>query len=572
MSEANFEWRAGNKELGVEKLRDLSIQRPDQPYIREALAGLLPFDAENYEEAWQNYQAALRSGPLSSFFFKSAAFALAKRVNSKHANSALTGTTRIERVIARTRSMGAGGLGTAYGFLVVLALALQLYGERAPAVAPMSLASLFALWMIYANDRAMCIKCRNQWIKLFVFSWVVFLLIPHASPYGPEIAIGGAVGFLVAVVPDIKKRKFPPIRIARRAIGCAIAIVVLVLAAENSHVGIFQKAATSSIALKSVVDALALSPSGKYAYLVGINQSYVTTVNLAGQSLSRLPVNSGANVTDVAVSPNGSQIYVTGDGSGTAVSRSVYVLDAMSGRTLGTVDVGGSSTFVAFNPNGRIAYVGADSTKFSSGEALLSIDVETRRVIAAVPIGTGADVIAVNPNGKYVYVASNATSGGNGDTPSEIQVIDLKSNKVVATFGPKDSSACGLAVNPKGTFLYATFCEYNGVVANGIPPLEVISTSTNALTSSIAIPGGSRGIVVSPDGRYLYTALDTTYGLDVINTSTNSSVGTIPVPKGNPLGSLNLLSMNASGRNIYAATWGIFSNAEFLSIALTSGH
>jgi DNA-binding beta-propeller fold protein YncE len=236
----------------------------------------------------------------------------------------------------------------------------------------------------------------------------------------------------------------------------------------------------------------------------------------------------------------------------------------------GTINVGGSSAFVAFSPNGRSAYIGVDDPTFDSGKALIDIDVATEKIKWSVAIETGAQEIAVNPNGYDVYVASDVTSSSAGGTPSEIQVINVREKKVIATFGPRDSVACGLSVNPKGTRLYASFCEYNGAVSQGIPPMEVFNTDNNSVISKIEILGGSRGIVVSPNGKYVYTALDTTYGLGVISASTNSLIGSIPVPNGNPLGSLNLVNIDLSGKKIYAATWNLFSDSSFISFDFSS--
>jgi DNA-binding beta-propeller fold protein YncE len=571
VSAAILEWRSGNRDTGVDQLRSLAALHPDDPHIHEALAGVLPIKIENYEEAWKNYQVALRSGSLSSPSFMSRAFVVGKRVDPEHADSAFVGASSLDRAAARTHAWGLRALLITLNVLALAAVALRLYGDQVPAVVVLSIVTAWAFWAIFSSARACCAKCRDVSTGLLVMWWFAFLAAPHFRSSAVSVGIWSGVGILVVTLFDAPRREESISRTGLRMLVILVSVVVLVAAAVNSHAGIYERAATFSISLKGDVNSLALSPSGKYAYVVGVNQGTISEVNVATRSVSKIQVRAYADVTDVAVSPNGKELYVTSNGSNSAGwRRTVYVLNEADHQIMGTINVGSSSTFVAFSPNGRIAYVGANDSSYRSDKALLSIDVATRRVVSSTSIGAGAQMIEVNPNGKYVYVASDSTSGTEGDTPSEIQIIDTTKDRVIATLGPKDSQACGLALNPKGSFLYASFCSYDGTTVNSIPAMEVINTSTNSISSSIPIPGGSRGIVVSPNGQLVYSALDTSNGLEVINTSTNSIVGTIPVPKGSPLASLNLLSINSSGGHIYAATLGFFSNAQFISIALDS--
>lgn len=343
----------------------------------------------------------------------------------------------------------------------------------------------------------------------------------------------------------------------RRSLGCltiAVASSVGVPTAAFGQVRAYSYPSSTefSIPIKGEITAMAVSPGGNIVYLAGANMSSIFVVNIESHRLTQIPLRRGANVTGVAVTPDGREIYVTGNGSTAAGwRRTLYVVNAATNRLTGTINVGGSSSYVAFSPDGRTAYVGVvDGLDF--------IDVATQKVRAEIPIEPNASLIAINPNGQSVYVVSDL-----------LQVIDVAHENVTATFATNSSNACGVTLNAKGTLLYESFCSALGTSANAIEPLQIINTRTNTVTSHVDISGGSRGIALSANGRILFTASDSQYGIDVIDARRHSLIGVIPVKVNYKYSLANLVEMSPSGRTLFAVTISFFGgSSQFSAIAL----
>src|SRR5207249_1572841 len=78
----------------------------------------------------------------------------------------------------------------------------------------------------------------------------------------------------------------------------------------------------------------------------------------------------------IAVSPDGSKVYVTAE-----TSNTVSVLDAATGRLRKTIPVGENPRTVALTPDGRRAYVTAEA-----GGNVTILDVATDSVLGQFPI------------------------------------------------------------------------------------------------------------------------------------------------------------------------------------------
>lgn len=332
-----------------------------------------------------------------------------------------------------------------------------------------------------------------------------------------------------------------------------ISLALLVPASAFGQIRAYPGSTMFSLPIRSEITAMAVGPGGRFVYLAGANMSSLFAVNTETHRLTQIPLRRGANVTGVAVTPDGREIYVTGNGSSAAGwRRTVYVVNAATNRVTGTINVGGSSSYLAFSPDGRTAYVGVvDGLDF--------IDVATQKVRAEIAVEPDASLIAVNPNGRTVYVVSDL-----------LQVIDVTHESVTATFATNSSNACGLTLNKEGTLLYESFCSAFGTSANAIEPLQIISTRTNTVTSHINISGGSRGIALSPNGRVLFTASDSYYGIDAIDARSHSLIGVIPVKVNYKYSLANLVDMSPSGRTLFTVTISFFGgSSQFSAISLS---
>ena len=121
----------------------------------------------------------------------------------------------------------------------------------------------------------------------------------------------------------------------------------------------------------------------------------------------------------------------------------VSVIDTATNTVVGSpIPVGNVPIGVAVTPDGTKVYV----TNFGSANVSV-IHTATKTVVKTVPVGTGPWAVAISPDGTKVYVANSA-----GNT---VSVIRRPGNTVVATI-PVGNVPYGVAITPDGTQAYVT--------------------------------------------------------------------------------------------------------------------
>lgn len=167
--------QGGDRPSAIEELRLLVDEHPEDAYCHQVLAGQLHLDRENWSEAWQHYEIALQSGPLTSPCFKSAAYVVARKVHATNADLALRGSTTVQRAGVRSRAAGPRALLVLYLVLTTATLYWLSDGDRGLGFTFGAMALGWAGWAIYINDFACCKRCRNFWISLGVLVIVICL-------------------------------------------------------------------------------------------------------------------------------------------------------------------------------------------------------------------------------------------------------------------------------------------------------------------------------------------------------------------------------------------------------------
>jgi YVTN family beta-propeller protein len=124
-----------------------------------------------------------------------------------------------------------------------------------------------------------------------------------------------------------------------------------------------------------------------------------TTTNTAIGS----PITVGPFPLGVAVTPDGSTVYVTNHHSNT-VSTIDTVTDTVSGTP---ISVGLSPFGVTVTPDGSTVYVTHET--FLSG-TVSAIDTATNTVSATIPVGSLPFGVAVTPDGGKVYLTHKAAT------------------------------------------------------------------------------------------------------------------------------------------------------------------
>jgi len=243
-----------------------------------------------------------------------------------------------------------------------------------------------------------------------------------ASPFG------------VAVTPDGSK-----VYVAHDTTPGTVSVIDT---ATNTVVGLPIPVSASAV-------GVAVAPDGSKVYIattisVGRGTAGVLVIDTATNTVSAtIPVGRAHN--GVAVTPDGSKVYVTDSrrggfpgGGGVGV---VSVIDAVANAVIATVVVGFLPFEVAVTPDGSKVYVAN-----SGSNNVAVIETMTNAVIAKVPVGLGAAGVAVTPDGSKVYVANEGSN--------TVSIIDTTTNTVIGPPIPVGDQpvAFGLFIQPAPKF------------------------------------------------------------------------------------------------------------------------
>jgi len=200
-------------------------------------------------------------------------------------------------------------------------------------------------------------------------------------------------------------------------------------------------------------------PPGRFVYFTSGARSGVQAIDTeAGNTITMIYDDERLAIGDVAVSGDGSKLYVT------ASNGSVVVLDSTSHAVIDTIPTMGSPTGISVSPAGERLYV-AD-VRAGVVEAL---DATSHESLATFPLDNGNAGLATSGDGKFLYVSNSNSSGGNGDA---VKVIDTATFEVVQTI-PVESTAAGLGSSPDGTQVYAAHpASYSVSVIAYTPAVE----------------------------------------------------------------------------------------------------
>jgi YVTN family beta-propeller protein len=229
------------------------------------------------------------------------------------------------------------------------------------------------------------------------------------------------------------------------------------------------------------------------------------TLNPKNYNPAETDIHVGFNPEDLAVSPDGTQLWVTDTGpqTGPGSPTGIAVISTATDKVTATLPLPSAPAQIAFSPSGATAYVTT-----AAGLWIFSTATDhVTRVISGLGDPHG---IAVSPDGSTVYVTSTA---GNA-----VEVIDAASARVTDTI-PVGQLPWGLALSAKGGTLYVADPNSNQV--------SVISTKTDTVTGTIPLAGGPGTLALTPDGSQLWICGLTSGILTVVATSNDSVVGSL---------------------------------------------
>jgi DNA-binding beta-propeller fold protein YncE len=219
-----------------------------------------------------------------------------------------------------------------------------------------------------------------------------------------------------------------------------------------------------------------------------------------------LPANVGPRPSDLAVTPDGKQLWVTNSGTGPN-NGTVQIIDsefgsANFGQAINLVNLGGSPNTIAFNKTGTLAYVlngGAagfvDEVKVSTGD-IIKDDIGLNPAVLNFP---NPLAMAINKTASQLYIANGYTI---------LNTLDIPSGKV-----PKRTFMFAFDTPPGGDQqLGQVLLSPSGKTAYtaniGDGSVGVATVSTGLANPPIVLPAGAVPyfITLSPSGTTMYVS------------------------------------------------------------------
>ncbi len=195
------------------------------------------------------------------------------------------------------------------------------------------------------------------------------------------------------------------------------------------------------------------------------------TVSVIDQSSNQVvaTVAVGHYPARVAISPNGSLVYVANIGDNT-----VSVINTMTQAVSATISVPNGATALIVSPDNTRVYVsGANAGAYYISE----INTSTNSVVASsqMPMDI-AQGLAITPDGKTVYA---------GSTTGKVAVIDT-ATLTLTTAISADAAVNDLRISLDGTRVYFSSSQH----------VQVINTATNAQLADVSVGPWSSPLIL----------------------------------------------------------------------------
>ena len=249
--------------------------------------------------------------------------------------------------------------------------------------------------------------------------------------------------------------------------------------------------------LADIPSSIAVSSNGSFAFVATNDGIYAFTVNAATGTLTQVansPFSSGGDFNAVTVSPNNRFLYAANN-SGTV---SAYTINGATGalNVVGAIAAGTTPSGMAVSPNGSFLYV---SNQGSNNVSAFRINGTTGDLTFEEnePAGTLPSGVVVSPNSLFLYVSNQGTN--NVSTFS----INGTTGALTGVGAPVAAGTApgGVAISPNGSFLYVSNQTSNNVSVFTIDGGGGLSLVENEPAGTLP-----SGITIEPDGQFVYVS------------------------------------------------------------------
>ena len=305
------------------------------------------------------------------------------------------------------------------------------------------------------------------------------------------------------------------------------------------------EAVVTTISLGGHVGEVAISPDGRQVYVIAADS--VKVISRLHHIVGTYRI--GPHPKSILVSDDGTSVYVTGyDGSTSVISTAE--------RTVNTFALERSNAEVV-SPDGAYIYLAHSGVVGDTAGSWISVVSAEGATVAVVPVDRHVTDICLSPDGHRLYVASRR-SNPCSDWDGLISTIDTRTYRVVdklaVEFAPDT-----MTMSLNGTQLYATHYHKNAfsvidlrisavsrwlygdapidiavspdaafACVTNLHSLTVFNAATN-IVKSTAIGGLPRQARLSPDGKRAYVVDFDRKAILAFDTADNVVIGTTDV-------------------------------------------
>jgi DNA-binding beta-propeller fold protein YncE len=239
------------------------------------------------------------------------------------------------------------------------------------------------------------------------------------------------------------------------------------------------KALPSRIFPAASPQSLTVSPDGRILYDCLYDGNGVVAIS-ASTGVTLMRYIPGYGVYNVAVSPDGSTLYVGGGQDSGAAASVFFVLDAQTGAIKNQITLGGNGPpYLALTPDGSTVLI--NDYQISP----MVYDVGSGQIVHSIDIPGGGSAV-IDPTGSFAYLQTGMGAA------ARLAVIELTDYSVT---GYIDTPGYYIAFSPTVPVAYAS---------DGGSGIAVIDSQTQTISGNIA--GFAARLAVTADGRYLYGA------------------------------------------------------------------
>jgi YVTN family beta-propeller protein len=202
----------------------------------------------------------------------------------------------------------------------------------------------------------------------------------------------------------------------------------------------------------------------------------------------------------------------------------VNVIDVATDRIVKSIEVGSHPHGIAAPASQEALWVTAEADN-----QLVLVDTRKDEVVARYPIGRRPNEIDVSADGRYVWIPALLDG--------KYEVFDAVERRVVASI-PTDGFPHNTVISPDGRWVYLSPMDRGGTEtsleqlrAAGAPlsfneKIYVVDAASREVVATVALPDAPRPIAVHPSGNRLFVNRDGLLGFEVIDLETRKVVAT----------------------------------------------